>query len=857
MDALKWQNIKDAMSAALDLPESERADFLARVPEAEIRDEVEKLLAAHADAGEFIDKPLLIEQGVAEDDTTDSLIGVRIENYSILERIGAGGMGAVYLAERINSDFTQKVALKLIKRGMDSETILKRFAAERRILSTLKHPNIAQLIDGGIAREGLPFFVMEFVDGKQLNEFCRENNLSLEARLKIFGKICAAVEYAHQNLVVHRDLKPSNILVTTDGTPKLLDFGIAKLLSDEDAETTATQAKMFTPEYASPEQILGKTVTTATDVYSLGVILYELLSGHRPFETKGKSYEEIIKSVCDTEPARPSAWISDFGFRISDFGNTASGNNQTTLREATISPKSQIPNPKLLRGDLDNIILKALRKEPSERYGSVRQLTEDISRFLGGLPVLARPQTLKYRFGKFVKRHKAGVFAAALVLLSLVGGISVAGWQTIVARREREKADRRFAEVRSIAKNVIFDYHDAITKLPRSTEVRERMVRDSVDFLNNLMAEDESSPELLEEIAAGYEKVAYVQSNIYESNLSRVDAAIDNYRKALAIRQSLVRSDPQNADRKFALAVCYGQTANSLMARGREPESLVLYQNALEIYESLFAAAPAEAKIRSGLAQGYFDLGFVNFELRETLAARAFYEKSLAIREGLFAEEPQNMDYARNLAIALKRLGQVFDKDENYADSIELYRRAAQLDEERLKLLPDDAQTKRDLSVSYRAISFNLKERKQFAPALEYSQKSLDLLLELSAIDPLPYQQNIAQAYRLLGEVKSAAGEFEKAIAFYKQSVTVGETLAANYNGDFKQKTNLTIVYENLAAVYEKMSVQKRNPEFHRQGCRELQRSLTLWEEIQTAKKLLRWEETALKRIRQNLEKCP
>lgn len=858
MDATKWQNIKSVMAAALDLPAESRADFLAREPDAEVRAAVEKLLLADERAGEFIHKPILIEQGVAEDEAKDYFTGRRIENYLILEKIGTGGMGAVYLAERVNSDFKQKVALKIIKRGMDSEAILKRFERERKILSRLRHANIAALLDGGISSEGLPFFVMEYVDGSPLGEFCRKNNPSLEARLKIFQQICGAVEDAHKNLVVHRDLKPSNIIVSQDGTPKLLDFGIAKLLSGEDAETTATQAKMFTPEYASPEQILGKNVTTAADVYSLGVILYELLSGHRPFETKGKSFDEIIKSICETEPLPPSKAIWDFEFGISDLnGKTKFKPNDTTYQNRETGPKSQLPNPKLLRGDLDNIILKALQKEPAERYGSVRQLAEDISRFLGGLPVLARPQTLKYRFGKFVKRHKAGVFAAALVFLSLVGGISVAAWQTAVARREREKADRRFAEVRSIAKNVIFDYHDAITKLPRSTEVRERMVRDSVAFLNNLMAEGESSPELLEEIAAGYEKVAYVQSNIYESNLSRVDAAVDNYRKALAIRQSLVRDDPQNADRKFALAVCYGQTANTLMARGKEPESLVFYKNALEIYESLVASAPAAPKFRSGVAQGYFDLGFVNFELRDTAAARAFYEKSLEIREGLFAETPQDADYARNLAITLKRLGQVFDKDENYADSIELYRRAARLDEARLKLFPDDAQTKRDLSVSYRAIANNLKERKQFAAAWDYSQKSLDLLLELSAIDPPPYRQNIAQAYRLLGEIKSAAGEFAKAIPLYKQSIAVGEALVRDYNGDFKHKTNLTIVYEHLATIYEKLSVEKRSPEFHRQGCNALRKSLTLWEEIQMAKTLLRWEETALKRIRQNLEKCP
>jgi serine/threonine protein kinase len=428
MNSAKWQNIKDLMSAALDLPAENRAAFLARETDAEIRDEVRGLLLAHEQADRFIDNPILIERGAAEAVPEDFVIGRQIENYLVLEKIGAGGMGAVYLAERLNSDFKQKVALKIIKRGMDTEAILKRFATERKILSRLKHQNIALLLDGGVSGEGLPFFAMEFIAGKPLNQFCDERNLDPKARLEIFQRICAAVEHAHQNLVVHRDLKPSNVMVTDDGTPKLLDFGIAKLLSDEETDATATQGRIFTPEYASPEQILGNSVTTATDVYSLGVILYELLSGHRPFETKGKSFEEIIRSVCDTEPAPPSsAAIRDFRSGTPDSNTRAKfRSGETGDQNGETGPRSRIPDPKFLKGDLDNIILKALRKEPAGRYGSAQRFSDDIARYLSGLPVSARPQTFKYRFEKYFKRHRVGVLAAALVLLSLVGGISVA-----------------------------------------------------------------------------------------------------------------------------------------------------------------------------------------------------------------------------------------------------------------------------------------------------------------------------------------------------------------------------------------------------------------------------------------------
>ncbi|HQU84991.1 MAG TPA: serine/threonine-protein kinase, partial [Pyrinomonadaceae bacterium] len=524
MDAAKWQNIKQLMSAAIELSAEKRRDFLAQESDIEIRTAVEKLIAAHERAEDFIEKPIAVERGFAEDDTEDVFIGKQIEDYLILERIGAGGMGAVYLAERLHSDFKQKVALKIIKRGMDSEAILKRFARERRILSTLKHPNIAQLLDGGISKEGLPFFVMEYIEGFPLKQFCSIKDVSLEQRLEIFRQICAAVDEAHKNLIIHRDLKPSNIFVTADGTPKLLDFGIAKLLSDEDDEATATQAKMLTPEYASPEQITGKNITTSSDIYSLGVILYELLSGHRPFETKGKSFDEIIKSVCETEPKLPSSVV----IRPSFAGENATLQNkgQLTKEEGQRTKnEGQRTNPKLLVGDLDNIILKALRKEPSERYDSARQFSDDILRFLNGLPVLARQQTLKYRFGKYVRRHRIGVFAAALVLLSLVGGISVATWQAIVARRERARAEQRFNDVRQLANAVIFDYHDSVEKLPGSTDLRQRMVKDAAEYLDKLAVESSDDIALQTELAAAYDRLGDIEGNFFGASFGNAEKA--------------------------------------------------------------------------------------------------------------------------------------------------------------------------------------------------------------------------------------------------------------------------------------------------------------------------------------------
>src|SRR4029077_6398714 len=312
--------------------------------------------------------------------------------------IGRGGMGAVFLAERADDEYQKRVAIKLIKRGMDTDSVLRHFRNERQILASFDHPNIARLFDGGTTENGLPYFVMECVEGLAIDRYCNTHGLSISERLKLFLEVCAAVSYAHRHTVIHRDIKPSNILVTSEGIPKLLDFGIAKLLhTDGDAATivTATGLRVMTPEYGSPEQLEGRPVTAATDVYSLGMVLYQVLTGRSPYDFKSRSPVEIARAITETEPKKPSTAIA-----ISDG-----------------SFKSQIPNPKLLRGDLDNVVLMALRKDPARRYQSAEQLSEDIRRYLEGLPVVARKDTIGYRSAKFLRRNPILAAAATMCLL--------------------------------------------------------------------------------------------------------------------------------------------------------------------------------------------------------------------------------------------------------------------------------------------------------------------------------------------------------------------------------------------------------------------------------------------------------
>ena len=389
-----------------------------------MRAEIESLLQEDEGASQFIEGQALhlaaksfVREGAFH-------AGQTIGDYEIVSLIGSGGMGEVYLAE--DRELHRKVALKLVRRSMASEDMIHHFKREEHLLASLNHPNIAQLYGGGVSTDGIPFFAMEYVEGERLDQYCDERGLATKERLQLFRKVCSAVMYAHQRLVIHRDLKPANIRVTPEGEPKLLDFGIAKLLDSEDAPgsgQTLTLQGVMTPEYASPEQVGGGSITTTSDVYSLGVVLYKLLTGQSPYRTRTNRPEEIARAITEQEPTRPS----------------------TAILKLLSAPNHKSPltthDSRSLRGDLDNIVLMAMRKEPARRYASVGQFSEDIRRHLTGLPVVARKDTVSYRAGKFVTRHRIGVAAAALIVLSLVGGIIATLIQVRTARRERAKAE--------------------------------------------------------------------------------------------------------------------------------------------------------------------------------------------------------------------------------------------------------------------------------------------------------------------------------------------------------------------------------------------------------------------------------
>ncbi|MBC7793595.1 MAG: protein kinase, partial [Clostridia bacterium] len=398
----RWRQVEEIFQAALDLGPQDRSRFVSEAcaEDMGLKRDVENLLSQHESAGHLLEEPLYGDtelsalEAFAYEEDDDPLIGRRLGAYRIEREVGRGGMGAVYEAVRVDNEFVLRVAIKLVKRGMDTDFVLRRFRKERQILAALDHPHIARLLDGGTTADGLPYFVMEYIEGQPLYRYCDNNHLTVVDRLKLFRSICDAIHYAHQKQVVHRDIKPSNVLITSEGVPKLLDFGIAKLLNPSFAgdithDPTATAMRLMTPEYASPEQVQGAITTPSTDVYSLGVLLYELLTGHRPYRLVNRAPHEIARVICEESPAPPSFIIT----RPEDLlPNMFSGDEATTLRQLfeTRGTTLEILRRELA-GDLDTIVLRALRKEPEWRYQTAEQLRDDITRYLDGLPVSEFP----------------------------------------------------------------------------------------------------------------------------------------------------------------------------------------------------------------------------------------------------------------------------------------------------------------------------------------------------------------------------------------------------------------------------------------------------------------------------------
>jgi eukaryotic-like serine/threonine-protein kinase len=531
-----WQEISPYLDQALSLSEGERSAWLAslRSEKPELAESLQQLLAEH----QALSEEHFLESFPVEVPVVSPRLGQRIGSYTLLSLVGQGGMGTVWLAERNDGRFDRRVALKFLPFSMVSESYLDRFELEGKILGQLAHPHIAELIDAGVTTAGDPYLVLEYVEGQRIDHYCDERRLDVDARIRLFLDVLSAVGHAHSHLIVHRDIKPSNVLVRKDGEIKLLDFGIAKFLAEDPNSVasllTGEGPAAMTPQYAAPEQVTGQKITTATDVYALGVLLYLLLTGQHPAGERLSSTVDLIKSIVEYEPTPPSS------LAFSAKTNELAENRGSTPEKLG----------RLLRGDLDTIVRKALKKNPEERYASVTAFAADLQRFLRHEPISARPDAIGYRTAKFVRRNRTTLSLTAAAILLVVGSLSAGLY---VANRERRDAEHRFTEVRQLA-NKFIALDNQLRGIPGSTRLRMQIVSDSLQYLNSLRGSAPVDKELALEMAYAYVRVAHAQGDPTSPNLGQFAEAVISLDSAQEFVDTVLAKDPQNQRALFIAA---------------------------------------------------------------------------------------------------------------------------------------------------------------------------------------------------------------------------------------------------------------------------------------------------------------
>ncbi len=668
MTDARWTRIEDLFGRAADLTAEEQRVLLAREcgDDRGLRDTVLRLLDHDRTRRGRIAG---VVEGAArlpapeEPDFADRRFGP----YRIVRELGRGGMGIVFEAVRDDGAFTKRVALKVATRAAYSRDFRHRFRDERQILARLEHPHIARLLDGGTGEDGVPYFAMEFVEGVPIDQYVAAHRMGIPARLRLFLQVCDAVDYAHQNLVVHRDLKPRNILVSGD-TAKLLDFGISKLLDTTDSGATAAGLVPFTPDYGSPEQVRGEAVTTRTDVYALGLVLFEILAGARAQQVDTSSAAALERAICQTPVPAPST--------------AALARGDTALARR-------------LRGDLDTIVLAATEKDPSRRYLSVAALADDLRRHLEARPIVARQASRWYRASRFARRHWRPIAAASLLVAALVGGI-------VATRAEARRAERRFQEVRRIANTLMTDVHAAIRDLPASARAQGVVVATAVDYLEGLARESGSDPALLLEVGRGYTKVAELAYSLSRPSLGQPDQARGYLERARSILDPLEASFPNDADVATALTALRTASGVFLHETGHAGDALAEMEKAIQTGERALARHPSSVPLLEALTTAYEGL-LARFDTNP--AAPGHIEAYLDRARQLAQQRPADVDASAALGVAYSQAGKVAAAAGRVDEALGYFRHNAEIQAELVKAEPFNATARRNLMLAWNTLA--------------------------------------------------------------------------------------------------------------------------------------------------------
>jgi tetratricopeptide (TPR) repeat protein len=664
MLADRWRRVEEVFEKVADLAGAEQESALREAcgGDGELYEQVRRLLLHDRSKGARIAEVVAgISQTVPREEA--SFCGRRMGPYRIVREIGRGGMGVVYEAVRDDDEFRKRVALKVAVRAAYSADFLARFRHERQILAQLEHPNIARLLDGGTTEDDIPYFAMEYVEGVPIHQYVEANDLALPARVRLFLQVCGAVEYAHQNLVIHRDLKPANILVS-DGSVRLLDFGIAKLADAGDGSHTRTGLTPVTPDYCSPEQITGQPVTTRTDVYCLGLVLYELLTGKRAQSADISSPMALNRSICETAVPAPS-----------------------TRAKAAVARR--------LRGDLDTIVLKALQKEPARRYSSAAALADDLRLYLDGEPIRARQDSGWYRAGKFARRYALPLAAGLLVTVTLIGGIVATMYQ---ARR----AERRFEQVRRIANALMVDVHKAIRDLPASTKAQEVVVKTAIEYLDALAKETGGDKALRVEVAQGYMQVAQLEYSYVRPSLNRPEEAKRNLAKAQAILDSLRTTHPDEAAIAAASTLFYVQKSEFLEETGHWNEGLETIQQAVAIGDAGLKRHPNDFQLLDAMREA---LSVLLASYETSLYAQKYVPRALEVSERVFRMRPETANSLASLGNTYAQAGRMAAADEETDKAFGYFQKNVGLLERVVTLEPENATARRNLMLGWSHIA--------------------------------------------------------------------------------------------------------------------------------------------------------
>lgn len=747
MDSDQWQKIGIIFEEALKLAEPERTEFLwdACGGDSEMLSEVRSLIDADTNVPSVL-------KGQASDainiPSRKKYEGTIIGNYKIINQIAEGGMGSVFLAERADGHFEQKVALKLIKPGMNSGEIIKRFQFERQILAGLQHNNIARLLDGGLTEDGLPYFTMEYVEGDNIDEYCDKNNLSINERLKLFEKVCNAIQYAHQNLVIHRDLKPSNIIIKQDGTVKLLDFGIAKVFTEDDSieQSALTRTGLFvmTPEYASPEQIRGGAITTSTDIYSLGLILYQLITGEKAYEIKTKSPLELEKVICHTEPAKPSSVIKSL-------------QEKDKIKAEKISRAHKTGFDKLIKtlsGDLDNICLMALRKEPERRYSSAEQFQQDIENYLEGRPVTARQNTIYYRTNKFIIRYKIAVISA--VSIFIIGAL-LTTFYFLQLKKERDKAQieaQKAEQVSEFLKN-IFKLSDPYEARGETITARELLDKGAQKINQELSGQPDVKATMLSLIGKVY------------FNLGLFNKSDTLLSEALEIRTKLNNNRMEEAKSLTNLGQLYTY-------KGEYSKADSLLTKALNIYKiNSMAEDTNYAWILGDLAWVYKSKGNYN-------KSELYYKKSLEILKNKGSNKEYLLTMMNNFALELHEEGKYDEAEKMFEETLRLQK----------KIYGNKPHP--EISTTTYNLAELLRDRGKYDEAEQMFKTSLAMDTKLSG----PENPDVAYSLQGLASVYKIKGNFNEAKKLFIKVLNMRKKfLGDNHPGVAYAISNIGLLY--------------------------------------------------------------